>query len=396
MLALVLTSLSAMALLHCGTDEERSGTSDGDAGRGDAAEDTRGTTEGGARPDALTQPAWPPPSRPACATPTIGPPTTILALEGGTLGQLAAAWSGSEVGVAYVTPTGAPFGLALASLQRLDHHGVRVGTPVPLSQSNIRGVTVNSELALTSDGTSFLACWESTVTHANIACAAVLAGATTSTPGFATDDTFNVYHPLLAFDGLYRLLNTAFVLDGNAAALATPVAGGVLTPKKGYVAARSLGFVSASAFRVGTGPREISWQDVAIDGAMLSPARSVPSDGNLVALAATDQIVLALLESNAGPSVLPLAPGATATVLDPGVSGSPGALVRANGSFAAVWSAASTMRYGALSAGGSLLGTPIDVVSSSPTRVAMVTVDDGFLILTATATAIVATHLGCP
>src|SRR4051812_26416278 len=98
----------AVALAHCGDDDASpAGPTSSEGGTGSSGATSSGSTSGAASSSGSTSgslPNWPPPSRPACATPTIDAPTVLVQADGGVpnnSGGVTLAWSGKQAALVY-------------------------------------------------------------------------------------------------------------------------------------------------------------------------------------------------------------------------------------------------------------------------------------------------------
>lgn len=391
----------AIALLHCGDDDTTAaGPTAAEAGTGSSTLDGGASSSGSTSSSGSSGPSWPPPSHAACDAPVIDPPVTLLQADAGLAnftGGIALAWSGKQAGLVYIADKGGPSDSESLQLQRLDHHGAKVGEAVNLStvQPKTQPLTTTAAPSLLSDGTAFIACWALNTTTAF--CASVPSEGAPPVAGLLASNT---YPPKVAYDGATRVMvarGGSAVLDGNGAK-SGDFASAFLAPDKGQLAARAPGFVSAEAYAVGAGTRELHYRLLDPTGA--GADSSIAVDANLVAVGGLGAGAIALLQLGTAAKVVKLEAGAAP--LDLAADGNAdriGAIATASDSYGVVWSDVNSqkIRYRGVSSAGAPIGAaPVDVVKASDPKLAFVAVDDGFLLAVLDSKALSVVHVGCP
>ncbi len=349
---------------------------------------------------------WPPPIHDACTAPDVTAGVSLPTTRAVT--SVALAWSGGEAAVIYVEEAMA----SLPILQRLDHHGNPLGDAIHLSADD--GVPFMARTSVLSDGDGFLTCWEHyDGFNSTVNCASVLVGGSMATSGFAPVGSMGdeLYHPVLAYDGASRVVEAQQGGTGVLHLLDPMAADASMTPTQidryGMIAARSPGFVVATG-----GPPSLRWSEIPTDGSSQGTSQTNPANLQLLDIAATPHTAVVLARgvgSSGAVQVLTLGPSTSPVALDDtsGYDSSVGAITRGASSFAAAWVTDSAVRYRALGGDGTPKGSPVDLSglsgdlsdlmgATARPAMALVAVDDGFLLATVNASGLVITHLGCP
>jgi len=384
--------LAISATVACGSSSSESPDTSGDSGGDSSTSD--------ASIDAPPRPT----THAACPTPTIAAAAEIPA--SGEISRLAIAWSGSEVGVLYSAKNDK--GIFNPYFVRLDRTGKALGSAVDLVDTT-KSITDDRPVAITSDGKSYVACWNSTRTGSmGVDCVVIAGGTDTAKPAF----TGGGYEPRLAFDGINRAVVSsqgAFggltILDASGMSTGT----GKGTPSFGFLAARWPGFIVATTETTAGKGKRIEWELFTSTGEN-DGNQSSNVLGELVALASLDGNHIGILDSSGDAQIVRLAAGTAATTFDTrpfSTSDPAAALAPARASFAAVWarygdSTGNDVRYRALDAVGTLQGANVTLKGQGSGWVDAVAVDDGFLVVATTGTtsapftALIPTHLACP
>jgi hypothetical protein len=352
-------------------------------------------------PDAGPGGFHPPPVPAACAAPTVAPGASITPATGQHLVSPRLAWDGTQAVVAYAESTAS--GQFTVKLQRLTGAGQIAGDPVELGPS---ASTFGLHVALATDGTVDLVCWEETSSQGIRCASAPAAGSGAATAG-ATIASASL--PSLSYgEGGFVLAYAGTggaelqALDASGQVHGAVVAAGSGATTALAVVARSSGYAAIVGGDGGLAMRRFD-KALAPAGDPITLAASF-SATDVAAAASGDEVVAVWGEQLQVSEVTVAADGSVrplAAVAPENIYSQVGA-ARAAGSFVTTWSSeGGHIGYRAIDGAGAPMGTPQTAlaVNWDDNQHDISGVADGFLVVSTVSSggdSLALAHLACP